>query len=304
MMTNLLYVLSIAGALLLGLGLYAFRLHKAGLKPMAAAAALPFSAVLAFLLAKVLYVLLQMNYVWPRWGFHAFLRMNLTEFAFFGGMLGALLGVMIAGWLLRLPLRRNLDAFAPAMALLCALWKFAEYFLGDFGSGSYVENEAQQFFPLAVRNQYEEWYYAVFMLAGLCALIVFAFSLVRTKRHVDISGMLFGRTAFYLAVPLVLCESLRAECMRWGFVKCEQVLCGVTIGAAILALCIGTRVSNSRRYLPIVWVLLIVAGLVGVEFMLDKLSYPEYVGYSIMLILLLLLSLVEMAAVRRRRRNG
>lgn len=303
-MTNTFYVLAIASSLLLGVALYALRLHKAGLKPLAAAAALPFSAALGFLLAKVLYVLLQTNYVWRRWGFASFLRMQLTEFSFFGGMVGVLLGVMIAGALLRLPLRRNLDAFAPAMALIAALWKFSEYFLGDFGSGSYVENEAHQFFPLAVKNQYEEWYYAVFMLAGLCALIVFVVSLLRTKRHGDVPGMLFGRTAFYLALPLVLCESLRAECMRWGFVKCEQVLCGVTIGAAILALCVGTRVPHSRRYLPIAGVLVIVAGLVGVEFMLDKLSYPEYVGYSIMLILLILLALLEVATVRRRRRNG
>lgn len=303
-MTNTFYVLALAASLLLGVALYALRLHKAGLKPLAAAAALPFSAALGFLLAKVLYVLLQTNYVWRRWGFASFLRMQLTEFSFFGGMVGVLLGVMIAGALLRLPLRRNLDAFAPAMALIAALWKFSEYFLGDFGSGSYVENEAHQFFPLAVKNQYEEWYYAVFMLAGLCALIVFVVSLLRTKRHGDVPGMLFGRTAFYLALPLVLCESLRAECMRWGFVKCEQVLCGVTIGAAILALCVGTRVPHSRRYLPIAGVLVIVAGLVGVEFMLDKLSYPEYVGYSIMLILLILLALLEVATVRRRRRNG
>lgn len=303
-MTNTFYVLAIAASLLLGMALYALRLHKAGLKPMAAAAALPVSALLCFLLAKVLYVLLQTNYIWRRWGFASFLRMQLTEFSFFGGMAGVLLGVMIAGALLKLKLRRNLDAFAPAMALIAALWKFSEYFLGDFGSGSYVENEAHYFFPLAVKNQYEEWYYAVFMLAGLCALIVFVVSLLRTKRHGDVPGMLFGRTAFYLALPLVLCESLRAECMRWGFVKCEQVLCGVTIGAAILALCVGTRVPHSRRYLPIAGVLVIVAGLVGVEFMLDKLSYPEYVGYSIMLILLILLALLEVATVRRRRRNG
>lgn len=303
-MTNTFYVLSIAGSLLLGIALYAFRLHKAGLKPLAAAAALPLSAALGFLLAKVLYVLLQTNYVWRRWGFASFLRMNLTEFSFVGGILGALLGVLIAGALLRLPLRRNLDAFAPSMALIAALWKFSEYFLGDFGSGSYVENEAHQFFPLAIKNQYEEWYYAVFMLAGLCALIVFVVSLLRTKRHEDVPGMLFGRTAFYLALPMVLCESLRTECMRWGFVKCEQVLFAVTIGAAILALCAGTRVPHSRRWLPIAGVLAIVAGLVGVEFMLDKLSYPEYVGYSIMLVLLVLLALLEVATVRRRRRNG
>lgn len=303
-MTTTYYVLSVAAALLLGLGLYALRLDKAGLKPVAAAAALPLSALLGFLLAKVLYVLLQTNYVWRRWGFASFLRMDLREFAFFGGILGVLLGVMIAGWLLCLPLRRNLDAFAPSMALIAALWKFAEYFLGDFGSGSYVENETHQFFPLAIVNEWEEWYYAIFMLAGLCGLIVFVVSLLRAKRHVDVPGMLFGRVAFYLALPLVLCESLRTECMRWGFVKCEQVLCAVTIGAAILALCLGTRVPQRRRWLPIVGVLAIVVGLVGVEFMLDKLSYPEYVGYSIMLVLLALLAVLEVFTVRRRRRNG
>lgn len=298
------YVLSLVLALALSLGIYGLRLHRAGMKPQAALLSLPVSALLGFGLAKVLYVLLQTNYVWRRWGFASFLRMDLREFSFFGGMAGVLLGVVLVGWLLKLPLRRNMDAFAPGMALLCGLGKFAEFFLGDFGSGSYVENEAHQFFPLAIVNEWEEWYYAVFMLAGLCGLIVFVVSLLRSKRHADVPGMLFGRTAFYLALPMVLCESLRTECMRWGFVKCEQVLCAVTIGAAIFALCWGIRVPHSRRWLPIAGVLVIVAGLVAVEFMLDKLSYPEYVGYSIMLTLLALLALLESLTVRRRRRNG
>lgn len=303
-MTTLYYVLAIVLSLVLSLGVYGLRLHRANMKPRAALLALPLSALLGFVLAKVLYVLLQTNYVWRRWGFSSFLRMELREFSFFGGMVGVLLGVMLIGWVLHLPLRRNLDAFAPGMALLGGLWKFSEFFLGDFGSGSYVENEAHQFFPLAIVNEWQEWYYAVFMLAGLCGLIVFAVSLLRSRRHADVPGMLFGRTAFYLALPMVLCESLRTECMRWGFVKCEQVLCAVTIGAAIFALCWGTRLPHSRRWLPIAGVLVIVAGLVAVEFMLDKLSYPEYVGYSIMLALLALLAALEILTVRRRRRNG
>lgn len=294
-----LYLPAVIFALVLGSAVHALRLRKAGLPPRCAAVTLPVSALLGFLLAKVLYVLLQFNYVWPRWGVASFLRMQPTEFSFFGGIGGVLLGVILIGKLLHIPVRSNLDAFAPGMALICGLWKFSEYFLGEFGSGSYVETEAFRFFPMAITNQYEEWYYAVFMLAGVCGLIVFAVSLLRGGRCAQMPGLLFGRTAFYLALPMILCESLRTECMKWGFVKCEQVLCAVTIGAVILSLCIAARSARRSRFLPIAGVLLIAAGLVGVEFMLDKLSYPEYVGYSIMLALLFLLALLEVFTVRR-----
>ena len=297
------YVLSVAAALVLAMALYALRLRGLG-KPSAAAVALPLSALLGFVLAKALYVLLQLNYVWRRYGAASLTRLEPTEFSFFGGMAGVLLGVIIASRLLKQPLRRSLDAFAVPMALLAALWKFSEGFLGTACSGNYVENEAFMFFPVAVVNEWEEWYYAVFMLAGVCALAACIVSALRTRRHADIPGMLFARTAFYLALPLALCESLRIECMKWGFVKCEQVLCGVTIAAAILSLCLGTKLPRGRRFLPMVGVVLIVIGLVGVEFMLDKLSYPPYVGYSIMLVLLALLALLEMRTVRTRRLHG
>lgn len=300
-MTSL-YLPFLLFSLLLGMVLYALRLKKACLPFGSAAAALPLSALLGFLAAKLLYVALQANYIWQRWGAASFLRMQPTEFSFFGGMCGVLLGVMLAGKCYLIPLRKNLDAFAPGMALIGGLWKFSEYFLGDFGSGSYVEKEVFQFFPMAITNQYGEWYYAIFMLAGACALLVFAGSIWGSKRCADIPGLLFIRTAFYLALPLILCESLRAECMKWGFVKCEQVLCAVTIMAVCVSHCMAVRLPFWRRFLPVGGVLLIVAGLVGVEFMLDKLSYPEYVGYSIMLILLSLLSALEIFAARRRRK--
>lgn len=296
------YIIAIVISLLLGMGLYGLRLRKTGLSPKAAGIAFPLAALLGFVLGKALYVLLQLNYVWRRWGWASFLRMDPTQFSFFGGLFGVLIGVLIAGALLHLPAKRNLDAFAPSLALVFSLWKFSEYFLGDYASGAYVENEGLQFFPMAIVNQYEEWYFAIFMLAGLFSMITFLVSLLRADRSRNVPGMGFIRTAFYLVLPLVLCESLRSECMKWGFVKCEQLLCGVIVFAVILAHCIGSRPCGFRRWLPILLSLLLMVGLVAVEFILDKLSWPRIAGYSIMIALLLLLAVLEVFAARRHRK--
>ena len=295
------YILAIAVTLVSGIALYAWQLHKSGLKPWTAAVALPFAALLAVVLGRVLYVLLQLNYVWRRWGMGSFFRADATMFAFFGALAGLLLGVALASLLMKQPLRKSLDAFAPSFALMFALGKFAEYFLGLYGTGSYVESEALQFFPLAIQEPiYGEWYYAVFMLAGLCGLIVFVVALLRTRRPANIDGLLLLRTVFYLMMTLILSESLRCECMKWGFVKCEQLLCAITIGAAIILLCARTRLPGVRRWLPFLGVLAIVGGLVAVEFR-EKLHWAWPLAYSIMLVLLALLAALEVWTVRRRR---
>ena len=130
------YWIAAGMGLVLSMGLYGLRLIKRGFSPKAEVLALPLSAVFALVVGKALYVLLQYSYVWPRWGWAALLKMEPTQFSFLGGLIGVVLAVCLAGKAMHVPGKKNLDAFAPALALLFGLWKAAEYFQGDYGTGA------------------------------------------------------------------------------------------------------------------------------------------------------------------------
>lgn len=289
------YSLTLLAALVACMAVTGWRLHTRQRRGDVALPALVLGGALGFALAKAGYVLLQWSYVGRRYGMEAFLRMEPDEFSFFCGCVGVCLGMLAAAALLRRPLRRCMDAFAPGFALAVAVARLGEIFLDVYGTGAYVSAPALQFFPLAVTNEWEEWYYAVFMLSAVFALAVALVWLVR-RADEPLPGLTFLRVAFYLALPQLLCESLRAEFMRWGFVKVEQLLCAVTAVAVIALHC-----RAGRRWWPLAAALGIVAGLVGVEFALDKSGLPPLPCYAVMLLLLAIFAAVEMLAVRRRK---
>ena len=74
---------------------------------------------------------------------------------------------------------KALNAFAASGALLAALARFAEYWLGSLGAGDYLEEALP--FPFAVSEvwnpDFPEYYLAVFMLEGLLSLRVALFAL-------------------------------------------------------------------------------------------------------------------------------
>lgn len=290
------YCWCLLGALVAAMGLLALRRG-----PRTALTALAPGGVLGALLAKVLYFVLMLPYVWPRWGFAALLRMDPATFSFFGLCLGLCLGVALAARLTGHAAAQTMDGFAPALAVFVALARMGEYFLGVQGSGNYVENEALCFFPLAVQNEWDEWYWAVFMLSALMAALCAAGVLWRERRWKAVPGLAFRRTAFYLALPQVLCESLRAECMRWGFVKVEQVLCGVVIAGAVALSCLMAR--GRKRWLPLLCTLVLIAGVVGVEFGLDKSGIAAPPWYGAMILLLVGMAGAEGLAVRQELRT-
>lgn len=289
------YSLTLVAALLVCMAAGALRLQSRQRRGIVALPALVLSAVLGFALAKVGYVLMQWNFVGRRYGVQAFLRMDPTEFCFFMGCAGVALGMLLAAVICRRPVLRTMDAFAPGLALGVAVARMGEIFLDVAGTGAYVQNEALQFFPVAVVNEWQEWYYAVFMLSGVCALAVAAVWFFRRGDEAR-PGLTFLRVAFYLALPQLFCESLRVEFMRWGFVKVEQLLCAVTAVGVIALHC-----KAGRRWWPLAATLGIVAGLVGVEFALDKSGLPALPCYSVMLLLLAALAAVEILALRRPR---
>ena len=155
----------------------------------------------------------------------ALFTLPYDELSYYGGMGGVILAVFLSAKILGCPVRETLNAFAPAGALLAALVRFAEGFLGLYGVG-YVEAwiERGVFFPVTVEiawtEDYSEFYLAVFMLSGLFSLVAMVLSLCHGGERDR-----FLRTLFYLCLPQILCESLRSQSIVWLFVRLEQLAC-------------------------------------------------------------------------------
>ena len=296
---------SVYFALALGSGAAAavllyFRLKKRGENGYAALTAFVFCSVLGFSCAKAVYCLALARIVFPQWGLGALTRLKPGEFSFFGGMAGVCLGAVLAGKTARIRPAKMLDALAPCLALLVMALRILEYRLGMLGMGDEIENESLRFFPIAVTDEWGDWYLAIFMLEALCALAAAAGMLGREKKDAFPVGLIFRRTVFYLALPQILLESLRVECLKWGFVRIEQVLCTACVAGLILWACRQRKGAVKKPYRPMILVVLGVLGMVTVEFALDKFNPSTFLCYAVMALILLGLALLEIRCVKGR----
>lgn len=204
------------------------------------------------------------------------------ENAMCGSVLGAMLAAVLAARLTGERPARLLDALAPAALLMIVLARAAEVF-SDFGWGQVIDDPALCFFPVAAQDMYGQWHGAVFMLESVLALAVLAAVLLRKWR---VPG---GRFAFALvcwSTAQIFCESLRAETLRWGFVRVQQVQCAVFALAVLAIGSVKAGLRGRRLVLPWSVYLLGVALVVGLEYALDKLPMPRLLDYALMAIVL------------------
>ncbi len=291
---NIPYLALMAVGVLICGALLQLRLHQ---RKMRWLPVLP-SVLLGAALAKISYVVLQWHYAFPRWEWSAFWIFQEDTFCFVGGAVGAVLGIALSARLTKQPILKVLDAFAPAGALMAAVARFGEKYLGLIGTASDEMPEALSFFPFALTNEWDESYPAIFMLSCLAALAAAVIGFCAKKEKC--SGGLFFRTAFYLALPQIMLESFLAECMKWGFVRVQQVLCAVILLFVLIAECRRcAQMSFWKKWRPIGILLLCVIGLVGVEFALDKSNLSAFVCYGMMLLLLCGIAAAECTTYKR-----
>ena len=227
------YLIFMLGGALITAGVH--YLLAGGLKKRGLLAALTFlfGSALGALCARLTYCLICIPDVLMDGLEETLLSDSMECASFFGGAAGVILGAVLAAKCTGNRPMAALNAYAPAGALMAAVARFAEYFLGTVCVGRMIEDEAFQFFPLAMGVDfygYTEWYLAVFMLAGIAYFVVFLISLNRFKEK------RFLRTLFYLCLPQIILESLRNyNRLTWTqFVRVEQLACMLYIEAVFL----------------------------------------------------------------------
>lgn len=200
------------------------------------------------------------------------------EHAMCGAVLGAMLAAVLAARLTRASAAGMLDALAPAGLLMIALARFSETY-SDFGWGQVISDPALCFFPVAAKDMFGQWHAAVFMLEGLLALTVMAALLMQQEKRM---GVRFAFALVCWSMTQIFCESLRAETLRWGFVRVQQVQCAVFALAVLAVGSVKEKLHGKRLALPWAVYLIGVAAVVGLEYALDKLPMPRSLDYVLM----------------------
>ena len=287
------YFLCTAAAALCGCLVAFARFVKRGARPGMAAAVICAAAAAGALGARLYYLA---AYCLPGGGMgNAELVSDRPyEYAACGAVLGVILAVFPASKPLRMPAGRLLDAAAPGGMAALMLERIAEVF-ADFGWGDEILEEKWQFFPLALRDGYGDWYGAVNLLEAAAAFFVLLLALRKRRRD----GTLFALTLLWWSMSQILCESLRAETLRWGFVRVQQVQCAVFGAAALLWALRRMKADGKRRLVFFAAYLSGVAAVIALEFALDRLSWPRWLDYLMMAAALSAMGMCVRGAVMR-----
>ena len=314
-MLNSSYALWMAGSALVAAAIHFFLTKGLKKRELLTGLTLLLGVLLGVVCAKVLYCLTQIRYfrddVMNDGLWKALFSGNMGKMSFYGGVAGVILAAALAARCTGNGVMDALDAYAPAGALMAALARFGERFLEmiDVGEQLLSSEEGGWFLPLTVRTSYEYsyeyawgtvtetytvWNLAVFMLAGIACLIVFAAALLLfwEKR--------FVRTLFYLCLPQILLESLRSDTsMKFHeFVKVEQLLCMIVMVVILALYGFWAGKKKFTHFLPVVLSLACAGLFVAVEFAKDDkifagLSQAKAIPYAVMRAGLVVLALLE-----------
>ena len=229
---------------------------------------------LGFVFARLLYVIFRLPFFLDFGLIHAF---NVRA----GGFLlyGALLGVLLAACLVSRKagtFKKTLDDLTCPGLLAIAICRFAEGTVGE-GLGNWVE-PGLDFFPLATPNPFGEYQWSIYLLEGICALILFI-CLLRPR-----SGRFLITLTVYAGCQIIF-ESLRMDSvLKIGFVRVSQLLSAVCL--LILALIQRGRGGNVKQAAIGGGIIILLSlGVAGLEWALEKTQVSNLLIYAVMIVL-------------------
>ncbi len=175
-------------------------------------------------------------------GLMSFFDLPNGGFILYGALLGGAAAGALTACITKQSFGRIADAVAVPAALTIALSRLAEglagegygrsietWFDGESGMSLFMLEDPSFFyrFPFAVKDYYDEYKWAVFVLEALVALVITVI-LLRTADGRPGWKALKGLMLY--AAAQILCESLRFDSfIRYGFVKMNQVFSAIVM---------------------------------------------------------------------------
>ena len=232
-------------------------------------------------------------------GLDSILRLWEGGYGLWGAVLGCAIAVVLTSRIAKEPCSVLFDACAAPAALVIAVCRFAEYPFTGQGIGMGVDSDSIFCrFPFAVVNEWEEWYWAVFMLEGIIAVIILVVLLVSGRKNGDKARMFL---ILYSAAQIV-CESLRRDqYLVWSFVRVSQLTAALVLAGLIAAALIRRHGPDRRDWICLILFLLGIGIVIGMEFAKDKLpALPIWSCYAIMAAASAMMGIVTWRLVFRR----
>ena len=197
----------------------------------------------------------------------------------YGGILGALLCAALLAKKSGVSAAEAMDEITVPGLAAVAVCRLAEYFTPE-GIGPLFENPALCFFPLAVKNRYDEWNMAVFMFEAAAALLIMAWILRGGRKPAGSRVMTALLLYSCCQIPL---ENLRSDsCLRIGFVRVSQIIAVLVILAVVFVRTKGYKKLFAKR----AGVVLAATAVIGViEWAEDKTNIPNILLYIVMIAL-------------------
>lgn len=235
--------------------------RRARLKPGTLSYLALLAVPLAVLLARALYCLICLDWFLQK-GLGYFFRLTEGGFTLYGALLGGLLAAFLTARITGQSFARLADVLAAPAALMIALCRLAEGLVGQ-GYGRYItdwfdpdygmslfhpaDTSFFQRFPFAVRDMYDEYSWAIFVLEALFALGICLALLRARERAPGGKALLF---VLLYAASQALCEGLREDAvLRWGFVRVNQILSAVAVAVVLLLCCLRLEDKGRHRAL-------------------------------------------------------
>ena len=203
-------------------------------------------------------------------------------------LMGLIGGVLLAAWLTAKILREKtgdlLDIVSMALPLVIAFERAGERLIPDFDISRALETPWLQNSFLSVQDDYGS-YLATYAVASFCAILLFVFLLIRAGRAERKSGD--GCIAFLLCTGAgaVILESLRYDrFLSITFVGLQQILAAVLLAAGIVAaVCRGSASLGKLKWMTVLFLVLTVGIVIGLEFALDRTTMNKLLIYACML---------------------
>lgn len=257
-----------------------------------AAAALFLASIMGFLGGRLLYLLVEVGDIGAALGM-LFQIEDVREMGFVGVLLGVLLGFYLSEKVYR---TAGLSAALAAPGLMLVLVaRLAECFV-PFGTGSYVAVPFLRFFPVAMPDGFGDWVLSVYLLEALWALACLLY-LLRRKKSPSTMDLPLATALF--ALGQIYLESLRAEGLKYGFIRVSQLLAMVML-VVVLIYCARLlkgrlpRGTFARRFS--LFALCVVLYILA-EFGLDRLPWPNIIIRLLMLLPTALIGSVVLGSV-------
>lgn len=253
-----------AAGLVLSGALYAYRLGKAGEKRLSALPGMILGLPLAYVSAKLFFLLHNAGMDIRNWTAEAILLPRWEELSFAGGCIGFAFGVWAAAKIMRVSGKKALDLFAIPGCILIAFARMAEAGMSVVGQGD-MPAFLPEVFPFALKD---EWgaVLAVFTLETLAALGC-ALWLAFSGRKQGADGQ-FEKACIVLCAAQLFLDMLVVN--YWipfiiSFIHLDQVIC------AVVLLVMVTRASvRNKKAGPLIATVLLIGLNALMQYVQDK----------------------------------